>query len=188
MSENNDIKNIIEASIQKIEKVSEYSLSVKQQLIDKMLPIIEKMNLDPDNDSAKLIEAKVNLINSLSSLLSDYEKQYRDTMKLKINTKAEENDQSNVAAIITEFLSKLDTNQIFKSIYNNSSNNESNTLKISEDIDKNIDETLNENNIEIQEEECSPINVSSNIKCNEEEGIQMINDILKTDEKEGNDE
>jgi hypothetical protein len=172
-----DLQNMIQRDIERLEEVSNRSLTIKERLINKLSSIVEKMKLDPDKEDTSRLETKVSLINSINSLLTEYEKQFRDTVKAKAKINIDNDMKDNLSTVVTSVLKEI-TNNIGKV----SPSNNSEQVSLSE-IDEHVESLLKEKNIDISKEETSP--VDTNIPENLDEIVsEQIDEIIKTS-KEG---
>jgi len=167
-----DLQDMIQRDISRLEEVSNRSLAIKERLINKLSSIVEKMKLDPDDEKTSRLEAKISLINSVNSLLTEYEKQFRDTVKTKARINIDNDMKDNLSSVVTSVLKEI-TNNIGKV----SPSDDSEQVSISE-IDEHVESLLKEKNIDISKEETSP--VDTNIPENLDEIVsEQIDDIIK---------
>lgn len=82
----------LEDDLKKMDKCFNDSFSIRQQLINKLTPIVLRMELDTegvtDRESASALDSKMNVINSLNTLLNDEDKAIKT--KIEIKTKQKE--------------------------------------------------------------------------------------------------
>lgn len=77
----------LEDDLKKMDRVYYDTDSVRQSIIDKLAPIAMKMYLTPDDvcdrETAAALDAKMNVINTLSNLLNDQDKAIKTKIDIK---------------------------------------------------------------------------------------------------------
>ena len=125
-----------------LDNINNKTSDMRNKLINNLYKQIKDIKIDFKNDSPKKIEAKTSTLNTLISMLNDYEDSFRRNIKIKQRTKVIENDEKVVDDIITMFQ------------YLSENNKDDNFIPIDkqiEDTDKKIDKL----DIKISENELS---------------------------------
>lgn len=141
------IEEQLELEFDKFDKKSEDTDNVRQMVINKLVPIIQEMKIEPSSDSAVGIDAKRGLIDTLLKAVNDVDDLGVTRLKLlqkQRDQKIDEESPYRTAQIITEFLKGMNTDI-------------STELVVVEDpsVDNLLDEVASANNITLVAAETS---------------------------------
>ena len=99
----------IDQAFHNFEEAIQGTRSIRQGLIHDLKNKINIVEMDPDNESPRTIEVKVQLINTLAGLLKDEESVMERNVKLNLSRKESE-DNTQVAAPIGALLKAINLN------------------------------------------------------------------------------
>ena len=124
-----------------MDKALDRTNNVRTKLVDKLVSIVDVLEVDTNLDSSKLIEAKMAIINTLGGQLNDIDKQHLNRVKLKSAVKSEESNSDHKKAVAEYLKNKVNKpNDFVNSEY-------------FDNVDEEIEQQLLEADIKISEAE-----------------------------------
>ena len=115
------IEDQLEAAVAKLELHNVRTSSIRSSIIDKLAQTFDSMTIDPNNDKASIIEAKMGITNTLLKALDDADNQKVTIIKLRQKMKTDSVKEDSVAQIsqmVSAFMRKID---VISQLPNNSS-------------------------------------------------------------------
>ena len=116
--------NTLEDDLRKMDKCFNETSSIRQKLINKLVPIALQMEIDTeivtDKESALALDSKLNIINSLNNLLNDEDKSIKTKIDIKTKQReiVESGKQSEAFVAALNELSRIKTEAIQSVIAN----------------------------------------------------------------------
>lgn len=107
-----EIAKQIEQDVRDLEQHNVVTGGIRKNIVDKLTTAVLNMQLDPDQEKASAIDAKMGVVNTLLKALSDQDNQKTDLIKLKqkIQSSHEKEDTLKViSATVSSFIQQLDT-------------------------------------------------------------------------------
>ncbi len=110
--------NTLEEDLKKMDKCFNDSSSIRQKIINKLTPIVLNMELDTegvmDRESASALDSKMNVINSLNTLLNDEDKAIKTKIEIKTRQKELIENGKQAEAFVTALneLSRIKTEAV----------------------------------------------------------------------------
>lgn len=108
-----DIALQIENDIRFYDQGSRSNNAIRKTVIDKLSGTVAAMHIDPNNDKASAIEAKMGIINTLLKTIDDTESSTLRTIKLKQSHKRDKTEEANtnkVNSMVVEFMRNINNN------------------------------------------------------------------------------
>lgn len=158
--------------IKDMEKLEEYQLSThnrRLKVIDKLEATVDAMILDPNNEKASVIEAKMGIINTYLSAVDSTDKQKMELFKTKAKIKSDSDSQDAikmVSSMVAEYIKKLDNTSPIITTSSTSSMDE---------VDKLMETQASSENFEILDTELQFGDGG--------EAFKIINEVAKLDKK-----
>ena len=109
--EDRSIEDQIEDDVRRLEEHSKHTGSLRKNIVDKLAKTVDTMIIDPANDKASALEAKMGIINTLLGAIKDSDDQKINLIKLKQRVKADNITEDSVKMIsntVTEFMRRID--------------------------------------------------------------------------------
>jgi len=143
-----DIASQIENDVRKLEQHSKHTGSIRKNIVSKLALTVDAMIIDTNTDKASMIEAKMNVVNTLLKAISDSDNQKIDIIRLKQKVKSDNVQESTVKMIsdtVTQFMKRIDMK-----ITLNQSNPGG---PIDDSADKALDKAVTDSGVEVLETE-----------------------------------
>jgi hypothetical protein len=131
----------LEQDAAKMDQVFDQTAGIRGKITNKLVGVIDKMEIDPDKDSPRDLETKIMVINAATGILNDTDSQ--QLKRVNVKAKLKELDTNNQhAEIVMEFLQQVDLS--------NPTNRPDFTQ---EDVDEEIEQNFDDTGVENKESE-----------------------------------
>jgi uncharacterized protein YqgV (UPF0045/DUF77 family) len=103
----------IEADVKRLEERFNSTSNIRKTIIDKLSGVVAEMDINPNQDKSTMLDAKMNVVNTLLKAVNDDEYQRISTIKLKQTIKRDKDVENQLASIsntVAEFIKQIKPN------------------------------------------------------------------------------
>ena len=145
----NNIATVLDNELEKLVNISSKTTDYRVKLLEKLLPTVLKIKIDPDKEEADSIKAKTDLIKTCYKLVDDYESNPRQN----INTYQRQIEVNNSDRIDKELLGNVVKALLDATKNTKTKNTDNGSVTIDRHIDNELQEVMNKKNITITQDE-----------------------------------
>ena len=139
-----DINTTLDDKFSELQSVLKLTDDKRNALIDVLMASVPNLNIDPVNDGASKLEAKLSLIKTIDDILKSKENATSTIVKLSMSRKDSDNLE-NISESVAEMLKRVELNKVPTGV--------ATTNVLDESIDKDIEKICEEQALPITDAE-----------------------------------